>query len=117
LLKKLIFILSFIIGINYTSFAQNRTTSSDGTTQVKMINTYPNPATTVVNFSFQRDYSRSYSIQILNSIGKSMYKAKNIPSFLSIDLKDENFYRGVYIYQLLDRNGIVIESGKFLVVN
>ncbi len=46
-----------------------------------------------------------------------MYRAKNIPSFLAIDLKDENFYRGVYIYQLLDRNGIVIESGKFLVVN
>jgi Secretion system C-terminal sorting domain len=117
MLKKIIFILSFIIGINCTSFAQNRTTSNDGTAQVKMINAYPNPATTVVNFAFQKDYNRTYSIQILNSIGKVMYSGKNMPSFLSIDLKAEKFYRGIYIYQLLDRNGIVVESGKILVVN
>jgi predicted exporter len=116
-LKKIIFILSFIIGINYTSFAQNRITSNDGSAAVKMVNVFPNPATTVVNFEFQRDYSRSYSIQILNSIGKVMYSGKNMPSFLAIDLKTEKFYRGIYIYQLLDRNGVVIESGKILVVN
>jgi hypothetical protein len=116
-LKKILFILSITIGITCTSFAQSRTSSTDGDAHMKIINIYPNPATTVVNFSFQKEYSRFYSIQILNSIGKNMYKAKNIPSFLSINLKDENFYRGVYIYQLLDRKGIVIESGKFLVVN
>ena len=46
-----------------------------------------------------------------------MYEAKNIPTLLSIDLKKEKFYNGVYIYQLIDRNGIVVESGKILVVN
>jgi Secretion system C-terminal sorting domain len=115
--KKIIFILLFIIGINFTSFAQNRTTSTESSATVKILNAYPNPASTVVNFEFQRNYSRSYSIQILNSIGKVMYSGKNMPSFLSIDLKEEKFYRGIYIYQLLDRYGIVIESGKILVVN
>ncbi len=83
----------------------------------KYINTYPNPASDVVNFKFQKGNSRSYSILILNSIGKRMYEAKGLPNFFSIDLKSERFYRGVYIYQLLDRNGLVIESGKILVVN
>jgi Secretion system C-terminal sorting domain len=85
--------------------------------KIKYINTYPNPATEIVNFKFQKGNSRSYSIQIINSIGKRMYEAKNLPSFFTIDLKAERFYRGMYIYQLIDRNGYIIESGKIFVVN
>ena len=40
-----------------------------------------------------------------------------MPQLLTIDLKEEKFYRGVYIYQLLDKNGSIMESGKILVVN
>lgn len=29
---------------------------------------------------------------------------------------DENYYRGIYIYQLRDLNGRMIESGKFQVI-
>ena len=46
-----------------------------------------------------------------------MFEAKNISASLSINLKEEKFYRGIYIYQLIDKNGIVVESGKILVVN
>ena len=28
-----------------------------------------------------------------------------------------NFYRGVYIFRILDKSGIVVDSGKFQVVN
>ena len=116
-MKLLTLILIFVIGVNFTSFAQNKTSSDDVAVQAKYIKSYPNPASTVVNFEFQKGYSRSYSIQVLNSIGKKMFEAKNIPSLLSIDLKEEKFYRGIYIYQLIDKNGNIIESGKILVVN
>ena len=116
-MKQLSFILILIIGINFTSFAQNRTFSDEVGVQTKFIKSFPNHASTVVNFEFQKGYSRSYSIQVLNSIGKKMFEAKNIPSLLSINLKEEKFYRGIYIYQLIDKNGIVVESGKILVVN
>ena len=116
-MDKLVFILIFIIGINFTSFAQNRTFSDEVDVKTKYIKSYPNPASTVVNFEFQKGYSRSFSIQVLNSIGKKMFEAKNIPSLLSINLKEEKFYRGIYIYQLIDKTGAVVESGKILVVN
>jgi uncharacterized SAM-binding protein YcdF (DUF218 family) len=116
-LKKLIFILSFIVGISFSSIGQTTLEPNNGTEQIKYLNTYPNPANAIVNFKFQKGNSRAYSIQILNSIGKRMYEAKSLPGFFSIDLKAERFYRGIYIYQLVDRNGIVIESGKILVVN
>jgi Secretion system C-terminal sorting domain len=116
-LKKLLYILVILFGINFTSFAQSSAEIENAGLQVKFIKTFPNPASTVVNFVFQKGYNRSYSIQILNAIGKQMYRAKYIPSSLTIDLREEHFFRGVYIYQLLDRNNIVVESGKFLVVN
>ena len=116
-MKNIFFILTFIIGINFTSFAQNRSTPDNGTAQSKFIKSYPNPASSVVNFEFQKGYSRSYSIQVLNSIGKKVYQAKNIPYKLTLDIKAEKFYRGIYIYQLIDRTGLVVESGKILVVN
>ena len=71
----------------------------------------------MITAEFQKGYSRSYSIRLLNSIGKQVYEVKNIPPSLTINLKDEKFFRGFYIYQLVDKNGLVIESGKFLVVN
>ena len=116
-MKQISFILILIIGINFTSFAQNRTFSDEVGVQTKYIKSYPNPASTVVNFEFQKGYSKLYSIQVLNSIGKKMFEAKNIPSLLSINLKEEKFYRGIYIYQLIDKNGVVVESGKILIVN
>ena len=116
-MKQLYYIIILIIGINFTSFAQNKSFSDEVGVQTKFIKSYPNPATTVVNFEFQKAYNRSFSIQVLNSIGKKMFEAKNIPSLLSINLKEEKFYRGIYIYQLIDKSGAVVESGKILVVN
>ena len=116
-MKQITFILILIIGINFTSFAQNRTFSDEVGVSTKYIKSYPNPAAALVNFEFQKGYNRNLSIQVLNSIGKKMFEAKNIPSLLSINLKEEKFYRGIYIYQLIDKNGIIVESGKILVVN
>ncbi len=114
-MKKILIISFFIIGIASNSFAQAPLDNGNG--QIKYIRTYPNPASNILNLDFQTGYNRYFSIQILNTIGKKMYEAKYIPSFLSIDLKEQRFYRGVYIYQLLDRNGTVVESGKILVVD
>ena len=117
-MKKFYFILSLLFCISLASLGQTSTIAdSDPNAQVKFIKTYPNPATTVVNIEFQKGYSRTYSIQILNTLGKKMYLAKFVPSSFAIDLRAEKFYRGVYIYQLLDKTGRIVESGKILVVN
>ena len=114
MLKKPLQILILLLALNFAAKAQ---VYLDNDPQQKYIKTYPNPATTDVTIQFQKGYSRDYSIQILNSIGKKMYAAKFIPSSFTIDLTEQKFYRGIYIYQLLDRTGVVIESGKILVVN
>jgi len=114
-LKRLVYILIFTIGLSFTSFAQNRSIDTDPVNmQQKMIKTYPNPASVVINFSFQHSYDKSYTIEIYNFIGKKVQEFKTPPSQLKVNL--DNFYRGVYIYQLRDKFGSIIESGKFQVI-
>ncbi len=74
---------------------------------------YPNPATTAVTFDFQKTYESGFSIQVYNFIGKKVYELKNMPQRTTVNLTD--FNRGVYIYQLRDRTGRMIESGRFQV--
>lgn len=78
-----------------------------------ILRTYPNPATSVVNFDFQKGYDKGYSIQVYSFLGKKMYEANNITARTTLNLTE--FTRGVYIYQLRDRSGKIVESGKFQV--
>ncbi len=47
-------------------------------------------------------------------MGKEMEELT--PSAQVINLSLNNFYRGIYIFQLRDKTGKIIESGRFQVV-
>jgi Secretion system C-terminal sorting domain len=111
-LKYLLTIL-FIIGLNFTSFAQNKPApAADGS--AKLIKFYPNPSTTVVNFELQRGLDKSYTLQVSNFMGKKVFEQAKLTQKTTINLT--NFYRGLYFYQLVDRTGRIIETGRFQVV-
>ena len=84
--------------------------------QVKFIHFYPNPAVTSINFEFPKniDNTKVSSFQIYNFIGKKVYDTRAITAKINVPLTD--YSRGVYIYQLRDNNGQIIESGKFQVI-
>jgi Secretion system C-terminal sorting domain len=75
---------------------------------------YPNPAISYITFEdILKKYDKNYSIQIFNFLGKKVYEfslgdQKNI-----VNVSD--FFRGIYIFQLRDPNGKIVESGKFQV--
>ena len=112
-MKQFVYILILLIGINFTSFAQTRT-PAQGEPIAKLIKPYPIPATTAINFEFQYGYDKSFSLQIYTFMGKMINEFNKIPQRLTIPLDD--FYRGIYFYQLRDKNGKIIASGKFQVV-
>jgi hypothetical protein len=78
----------------------------------RFIRFYPNPATTYINVELQRTISRTYTFQVFNFLGKKVTDLE-VSSRTRIDLS--NFSRGIYIYQLKDATGKVVESGKFQV--
>jgi len=110
-LKKLLLITSIILLTTCYSQAQSR--SSLATIGSSIVNFYPNPATSVITFDFQKNFEKGYSIQLYSFLGKKMFEAANLPSRTVINLSDYN--RGVYIYQIYDRLGKLVESGKFQV--
>lgn len=112
-MKHFVYITIFIIGLNFTSYSQNNNVAKDGS-GVKMIKLYPIPATSVVNFDFVKGYEKNYSFQIYNFTGKKVYELKNPPPKINLLLND--FSRGFYYYQLLDKNGKLIETVRFLVI-
>ena len=79
----------------------------------RMVKFYPNPATSVINFDLQKKIDRTYNFQIYNFLGKKVYELNNVTPKTSVNLTD--FYRGVYIFQLRDQNGKIVDSGKFQV--
>jgi hypothetical protein len=93
------------------SQAQSRSPVSD--VNGSILRFYPNPATTLITFDFQKNLDRGHTIQVYNFLGKKVYEATNLNQKTVIDLS--NYNRGVYIYQLFDKTGKLIESGKFQV--
>lgn len=81
--------------------------------QTPILRSFPNPATTVINFSFQKEFEKGYSIQVYNFLGRKMSEQAISAEQVSINLTD--FTRGVYIYKLFDKNGRLVETGKFTV--
>ncbi len=109
---KIFYTLFFILSLSLTAQSQSRLAlSSEPVTRI--LKFYPNPATSQITFSFNADYDKNLSFQIFNFIGKKVYEAQSISPSTSVNLND--FYRGVYIFQLRDKTGKIIDSGKFQV--
>lgn len=117
-LKKisLIAVFAFAITANQAFTIYNSTNNPAGL-QVKIVKCYPNPAVSFINFELSSSdiTSKNYSLQVYSFTGKKMYES-NI-SNLKITLTFTNdFYRGIYVYQLRDKSGRILETGKFQVV-
>lgn len=111
---KFFYTLSIILIVSFSAKGQDRLPSSPAQEAVtKIVKFYPNPATSFINFEFKKSPDKSYSFQIINLLGKKVYEVANVTPKTIVNLSD--FFRGVYIFQLRDQNGKVIDSGKFQV--
>lgn len=81
---------------------------------VRIVKCYPNPASAVINFEFATA-DKSNTLQIYSFTGKKMADQPLSSNKISLTLGND-FYRGIYIFQLRDKSGRIIETGKFQVV-
>ncbi|HEY0434944.1 MAG TPA: T9SS type A sorting domain-containing protein [Chitinophagaceae bacterium] len=110
-MKRLLPIALLIVFSCARANAQGRAVAIDGAE--KIVRFYPNPAISSITFDLLRNVDRGTDIQVFNLIGKMVFEQKNIPSKTTINLTD--YSRGVYIYQLRDHDGKILDSGKFQV--
>jgi len=109
--------LSLLVAFTFiiNSYVVDKATyGGDYVDDTKLAHFFPNPATSYINFTFDKSVDKSYSLQVYNFIGRKMYEIRINDSKLTINL-DDNYFRGLYIYQLRDQSGRIVESGKFQV--
>ncbi len=114
---KKTYILILLVGFASSANSQQKNSVanfiSEDLTKIKIVKFYPNPAITVINFEFNKLIQRDYTLQVYNFIGKKIYELFSVSQKTSIPLNE--FNRGIYIFQLRDKNGRIVESGKFQV--
>ncbi|MFI5152406.1 MAG: T9SS type A sorting domain-containing protein [Chitinophagales bacterium] len=110
-----IFYIIFSIILLTTAQVKSQTRSNfSPDPDLKVIKFYPNPAISVITFDFQKSLDKSYTFQIYNFLGKKVYEAPSLDEKTMVNLSE--FFRGVYIFQLKDQAGRIIQTGKFQVI-
>ena len=106
---KFFYLIIFSLLFSLKGFTQARL-PQDQPTEVRC---YPNPAITQITFDFKFTNPKDYSLQIFNFIGKKIFDQTVSNPKTIIDLSD--YYRGLYIYQVKDKTGKIVDSGRFQV--
>jgi len=110
-MKKIFTLIVLSLLITTASFAL--VPANDLPDQVKVIQLYPNPATSNITFEFSQDIDRTYTLQVYSLMGKKVSEV--VIDGTKVILQLDGYFRGLYIYQLRDKNGQIIESGRFQV--
>lgn len=80
---------------------------------IRRTSIYPNPARSFIQIQFQPAVPPPASLVVYNFLGKKQFEINQPGSNVFINLAD--FNRGIYIFQFRDRNGRILETGKFQV--
>jgi hypothetical protein len=105
----------FMLLLGSVASAQTEPVRPDaGIVAQRQIRSFPNPATTSIQFEFKQKVPlENTQLKIFNFLGKKVAEIPRLANSIRMDLS--GFHRGIYIYQLTDARGRVLESGKFLV--
>ena len=112
-MKRIVYIILLIAVTTLSSFTIFNINENSGKDEPRIVQFYPNPASSYIVFDMANAADKNYVLQIYNFIGKKVLETKVTSSKTNINL--ESFYRGLYVYQLRNKSGQIIESGKFQV--
>ncbi|WP_447642701.1 MULTISPECIES: T9SS type A sorting domain-containing protein [Chitinophagaceae] len=86
-----------------------------GVTENKLISKYyPNPARDYITFEFDKKIENNCTLVIYSFTGRKMGETQ--VSNLKITVNLSEYFRGLYMFQLISPKGQVLESGKFQVL-
>ena len=110
---RILYLILFMVFCSVTPVkSQNRIPGFPDPDQAS-VRFYPNPASSFITFDLLKDLGKNYSIQVFNFLGKKVYEFRTTDQKTIVNLSD--FFRGIYIFQLRDPTGKIIQSGKFQV--
>lgn len=78
---------------------------------VRRTSIYPNPARSFVQIQYRIFSDQPTTLVVYNFLGKKQLEVQQPGSHVFVDLAE--FKRGLYIFQFRDKNGRILDSGKF----
>lgn len=106
-------LVTFFTVLSLISFGQSSKNDLAFGEPAKSVKFFPNPAISVINFEFANISEKGYALKIFNFVGKKVFEVALTSDKTSVPLAE--FYRGVYIFQVTDKSGRLVQSGKFQV--
>ncbi|MBN8695456.1 MAG: T9SS type A sorting domain-containing protein [Bacteroidetes bacterium] len=98
------------IGGNYVDTCGHIVSGVNEITNYNSFFLYPNPAQSIINIEFENSISESYTLNIVNVLGETVYfKQLNDPK---LQISVDDFPSGIYIVQVQNEKGIW--SKKFI---
>ena len=88
---------------------QKKVVSTDNNPRI--VNIYPNPARSFVRIQYRYTTPVPSHLVIFNFAGKKQFEMLQPGNNVYVDLAE--FNRGIYVFQFRDKNGQIIDSGKF----
>lgn len=105
--------LLLVLLLATTSFvAVGNTGLLDGKTKITRF--YPNPASSFIKFEYSKILEKGHTLVLYNFIGKKVSEIQISGTATTVLL--DGFFRGIYIFQIRDKNAQIVDSGKFQVV-
>ena len=109
---KIFYILLSIILVN-SSPAMSQARGPMPDPEPKVLKFYPNPAVSFITFEIDKEANKASTLQIFNFLGRKVKDVSDLQPKTVVNLND--FVRGIYIFQLKDASGRIINSGTFQV--
>lgn len=81
---------------------------------VPIVKCYPNPATSYIIFTFERAVPANSRLIIYSFTGRKMTETPISNDRIQVQL--DSYFRGLYLYQVVQKNGEIIDNGKFQVL-
>jgi len=109
---KKIVVITLLALAGITGFSQKSSVRDNGTNN-KQVQFYPNPASVTINFEFKYVVERGSVIQFYSFLGRKMASLPITGNRMQVNLND--YITGIYIFQVRDASGRMVESNKFQV--
>ena len=105
--------LALLLGLTSMGQTQEKERQVGKTASARIVRFYPNPASETIHFESRQNSQQPLQLRIFNFMGKKLVEVRRVTNPTRIDLN--NFGRGLYLFQVVDSRGQIIESGKFQV--
>ncbi len=81
--------------------------------KLPLVRFYPNPAVNLITFEIKEPVQRGTSIQVYTFLGRSVAIIPVNAQRITVSLND--YFKGIYVFQVKSPNGKILETNKFQV--